>query len=299
MTLLKINSKGSNVKAWQSFLITKGLLTEKADGIFGQHTLLASKMFQNQNGLTSDGMIGAATIQIAKQQGLQFPKISTKTTKHLPFPPPNSLNALFDISHFNGKKLDFEKAVQNGMKGVLHKASQDTNFIDSMYRKNKAKAQAAGLLWGAYHFGTGSNGTAQADYFLDLVQADGDTLLVLDLERNPLKSETTMGLKQAHDFIQRIQEKTGKYPGLYGGSLIRKLLGNKKDDIFGKCWLWLSEYADHAKVPASWQQWTMWQYTDGTIGPNPLAIPGIGKCDRNLFNGNATELQAFWKEQAV
>jgi GH25 family lysozyme M1 (1,4-beta-N-acetylmuramidase) len=47
------------------------------------------------------------------------------------------------------------------------------------------KAKDAGLLWGAYHFGTGSDGLKQAQHFLDVVGNDPGTLLVLDFEPNP------------------------------------------------------------------------------------------------------------------
>lgn len=47
-------------------------------------------------------------------------------------------------------------------------------------------------------------------------------------------------------------------------------------------------------VPANWPTWTMWQYTDGGIGPLPHTVAGIGRCDRDRFNGNATQLKKLW-----
>jgi len=40
----------------------------------------------------------------------------------------------------------------------------------------------------------------------------------------------------------------------------------------------------------------MWQYTDGTAGPDKYGkiVPGIGKCDRDLFNGDVTGLCKLW-----
>jgi len=53
--LLKVGSKGEDVKAVQEFL---GL---GADGIFGKGTEQAVKDFQSLNGLTADGLVGKGT----------------------------------------------------------------------------------------------------------------------------------------------------------------------------------------------------------------------------------------------
>src|SRR6476659_7577526 len=98
--------------------------------------------------------------------------------------PPDTFNGVIDISHHNGT-VDFQKASQNGIVGVIHKATQGQTNVDPTFKGNRTKGQAAGLLWGAYHFGTGSDGVKQADQFLNVVQPDAATLLVLDLEANP------------------------------------------------------------------------------------------------------------------
>jgi lysozyme len=72
------------------------------------------------------------------------------------------INAVIDISHHNGPKLDFAKAKADGILGVLHKASQGQSGGDPMYDTNRKKVAAAGLLWGAYHFGTNADGAKQA-----------------------------------------------------------------------------------------------------------------------------------------
>ena len=47
-------------------------------------------------------------------------------------------------------------------------------------------------------------------------------------------------------------------------------------------------------VPPNWPTWTMWQYTDGGIGPEPHPVNGIGRCDRDKFNGNENQLRELW-----
>ena len=40
--------------------------------------------------------------------------------------------------------------------------------------------------------------------------------------------------------------------------------------------------------------WTFWQYTDGVHGPAPHRVDGVGRCDRNKFNGSLAQLKKLW-----
>ena len=59
-TLLKKGSRGDNVKVMQTLLIKAGYScgSAGADGIFGNDTLFALKSFQQDHGLTADGIYG-------------------------------------------------------------------------------------------------------------------------------------------------------------------------------------------------------------------------------------------------
>src|SRR5215813_12302432 len=96
----------------------------------------------------------------------------------------NPLNVVIDISHHDGN-VNLAKAKEDGIMGVIQKATQGLTFKDPTYQRNRQKAEDAGLFWGAYHFGTGSDGLKQAQHFLDVVGNDPGTLLVLDFELNP------------------------------------------------------------------------------------------------------------------
>jgi len=200
---------------------------------------------------------------------------------------------VFDLSHYNGK-VDLAAAYAAGQRGVIHKATEGTGYVDPMYADTRTQAAAAGLLWGAYHFGVGGDPQAQAEHFLATAKPDADTLLVLDLETNP--SGANMGLTDAREFVSAVQKATGVWPGLYGGSYVRELLGDSHDSVLGQCWFWLAEYGPTARVPATWQDWTLWQYTDGHVD-SPHSISGVGDCDRNRFNGDEEQLRAFWNNQ--
>src|SRR5258706_7209929 len=96
---------------------------------------------------------------------------------------PDPLNVVIDISHHNANP-DFQQAKAAGILGVIHKATQGLTYKDPMYLTNRQKALDAGLLWGAYHFGDGTDGTAQADFFLSVATPGPDTLVVFDFEPN-------------------------------------------------------------------------------------------------------------------
>src|SRR5689334_12841379 len=93
-------------------------------------------------------------------------------------------NAVIDLSHHDTVE-SFAKVKQGGILAAIHKATQGTGFVDPTYQQHREAAEAEGLLWGAYHFGTAADGVFQAEHFLDVVNPDANTLLVLDFEDNP------------------------------------------------------------------------------------------------------------------
>jgi lysozyme len=203
-----------------------------------------------------------------------------------------AINVIVDISHHNGK-IDFMKVAKAGIVGVIHKATQGLRFIDPQYHRNRERALAAGLFWGAYHYGTLADSAKQADHFLHTVNPEAQTLLVLDYEPN---GKSTMTLAQAREFVTRVNNITGRFPGLYSGSLIKEKLANKPvDPILSQCFLWIAQYGPAPTgIPPTWPTWTLWQYTDGNVGPEPRSVDGIGACDRDQFNGSLARLRRLW-----
>src|SRR5271154_2040328 len=124
------------------------------------------------------------------------------------------VNAVVDLSHHNGN-VELSRAKGAGIVGVIHKATQGTNYIDPLYATNHSQALKAGLYWGAYHFGTGGDGVSQADYFLSAVNPGDQDLVVLDFEANP--EGPSMTLEESRAFITHVHEKIGRFPGLYAG----------------------------------------------------------------------------------
>src|SRR3979409_2001802 len=73
-------------------------------------------------------------------------------------PPPDraslGLDAVIDISRFV-TVTDFRQVRQSNILGVIHKATEGGDYADATCAARRPQAEAAGLLWGAYHFGTG------------------------------------------------------------------------------------------------------------------------------------------------
>jgi lysozyme len=201
------------------------------------------------------------------------------------------LNAMIDTSHWD-RDVDFEAVAQSGVLGVIQKATQGQLDVDPTYAGNRVKATQAGLLWGAYHFGTGDDGVRQAQHFLEVVGDCENVLLALDFEQNP--TGPSMDLEQARAFVTHIQAQTGRYPGLYGGSYLKSLIGAGSDPVLAQCWFWIAQYGPTPVVPPNWPTWTFWQYTDGAYGPQPHIVPGIGRSDRSFFNGPEQQFRKLW-----
>jgi lysozyme len=71
--------------------------------------------------------------------------------------------AVVDLSHWD--EVDsFEDAKDDGVVGIIHKATESNNYFDPTYNQRKKDALAAGLLWGAYHFLRPGNMKDQAQY---------------------------------------------------------------------------------------------------------------------------------------
>jgi lysozyme len=122
------------------------------------------------------------------------------------------INVVIDLSHHQ-EIVDFKKIKEDGIVGVIHKATEGLTFVDKMYAERRDQARDAGLLWGAYHFGVGADASDQADFFLNTAKTDDETLVVLDYEPNV--TGPTMTLSQAREFIDHLSEVVGRFPGMY------------------------------------------------------------------------------------
>jgi GH25 family lysozyme M1 (1,4-beta-N-acetylmuramidase) len=203
------------------------------------------------------------------------------------------LNAVVDLSHHNTVN-DFSHIKEDGIIGIIHKATQGLNFVDDKYATRKDRAIALDLLWGAYHFGIGGNPIGQAEHFLNTVKPDAKTLLAVDFETNP--DGATMTLAEAEQLVDHIHQQTGRWPLLYTSrTFMKDAAPGNPATILSNCPLWVASYQDAPSIPKQWgDKWTFWQYTNGVNGPEPHRVKGIVRCDRNQFSGTPEELRALW-----
>src|SRR5256885_10341701 len=230
-------------------------------------------------------------------------------------------NAVVNMSHYDLMRPDFVAMKSEGVLGIIHEASFPRYERDWRYAERQLQAMRAGLLWGAYHFADGTDPIRQADHFLAVVASSHPlvsgpaqeeknrpgVLLVLDFESNHYHGGN-MSVGQAVAFVQRIKERTGKYPGIYGSeNRLRQMfsgVGGGQRAILSNCWLWVANYHAQPRGISPWGQWDMWQYTgDGKCGLRPrsafpIGVANMRKAERNIFRGNNAELMAFWQEHA-
>ncbi|MGL5029381.1 MAG: glycoside hydrolase family 25 protein [Wolbachia pipientis] len=195
------------------------------------------------------------------------------------------VNAVVDLSHWNAD-VNFKLVKEDGILGVVHKATQGLKFVDPKYEERRKVAENEGLLWGAYHLGIWGNGKDQAEHFLDKEGDNAQTLFALDIQENQNEKDITP--KQAEDFVTRVQERTNRLPLICGGAYFLKDFATP---ILTKCPLWKIRWS---KLPKGWNKRVLWQYTNGQMGPKPHSVRGIGPCDRSKFNGTIEELKNFW-----
>jgi lysozyme len=200
---------------------------------------------------------------------------------------------VIDISHHNSS-VDFGKVRAAGVVGVIHKATQGSTYVDPQYAKRKKAAVQAGLMWGAYHFGTGADVDAQVSNFVSATKPDGSFLLVMDFERNEPDPGNSISLAQGRTFLAALEKKTTQRPTVYTGSYMYDLIGKKADPVLSKYRVWWARYSANPQLHPTWQKYWLWQYTDGHNGPQPRAVDGAGYCDCDHSDDSEADLRASW-----
>ena len=227
---------------------------------------------------------------------------------------PQGLDAVIDISN-NVQVSDFRAVRRSNILAVIHKATEGGDWVDPAYAQRRSQAVSAGLLWGAYHFGTRQySGADQAAAFLSTCQPGPGTLLALDLEPNDPKPKNSMTMAQAEAFVVAVQRATGRWPLLYTHASYAdgQRYGRRNISLgqpitasspLSKCDLWLADYRDEPTLPSAWagRGWRLWQYAgdhsaaDAAYGTPGRIVHGLTHCDRNLFAGNEVALYKYWK----
>src|SRR5882724_1241961 len=262
-----------------------------------------------------DVLAGLAASATAGCGARQAPPLPTQQYPTAPPPPDRAsqrLDAVIDISQ-SATVSDFRLVRQSGILGVIHKASEGSDYADGACAARRPQAEAAGLLWGTYHFGSAvGTGAQQAAFFLAASRPGPRTLLALDLEANENNPSNSMTLDQAEAFVQAVAEATGRLSVVYvhptwanGDPLpVSGLSFGARitpASILARCGLWVADYHDSPEIPLAWAAsgWRLWQYAGDESAGRPAyaqtsIVLGVSHCDRNLFNGDAAALPQFW-----
>ncbi|MBV9199141.1 MAG: glycoside hydrolase family 25 protein [Alphaproteobacteria bacterium] len=209
-----------------------------------------------------------------------------------PYNPPVTSDVVIDLSHWQAP-VDFARAKSAGIAAVILKATQGSDWIDVAFAQRFAAATAAGLLVGAYHFLDDSPPESQVENFLSV--AGGCSVLALDAEPNAIGGTVTVA--QAAEAAGRLNMATGSMPLIYINRYGPDQRGTGlPNSVLSRCPLWLPAYNARPVCPLGWSKWTLWQHTDGTIGPDAVPVPGLGRCDRSRFAGTTADLNAWWKK---
>ncbi|MGA0533508.1 glycoside hydrolase family 25 protein [Hansschlegelia sp. KR7-227] len=201
-------------------------------------------------------------------------------------------NGMIDLSHHNAI-ADWAAVKASGVVAVVHKATEGATYRDPLYAARRIEAKSHGLLWGSYHFSSGVAVADQVANYLAYADPRPDELVCLDFEESTAGQD--MDLDDMVGFATGVRAAIGRLPVIYGGRRLREATAGIEASILSDCPLWYARFADRPyEVPALWKDWTFWQYTDGAAGPEPHEVPGIGRVDRDLFNGTKDAFLAGW-----
>jgi len=200
-----------------------------------------------------------------------------------------------DLSHWDPAS-DYNAVKAAGIHGVIYKATEGSSYTDDTYVSQQHAAKAAGLLWGSYHFADASDVNKQISNFMKFACPDPDELFCLDWEDNP-SGGGAMSAANAKTWITEVERQLNR-PNqcvIYSGNTAKEKISGK-DSFFGARRLWLCQYTSGTPTwQQSWDNYWLWQFTDGQVGPTPHSISGIGPCDINSYDqGPADQLAAEW-----
>lgn len=170
---------------------------------------------------------------------------------------------------------------------VIVKATQGTSYTNPDYRRAVDQALTTGKLVGVYHYVSGGNPQAEAEYFTNTVKPYvGNVLLALDWENGQNSAWGQEAYLEA--LTQQVIAKTGVRPLLYTMQNRYQQVKQVADGL--NCGLWIAQYANNERTGYQAHPWneeayncTIRQYSSSGNLPN-----WGGRLDLNLFYGDAT-----------
>lgn len=167
---------------------------------------------------------------------------------------------------------------------VICKATEGTGYVNPYCDEHYQSAKAAGKLLGVYHYASGGNPEAEAEFFINNIQGYlREAILVLDWEsgNNAAWGDSSWVAR----FCAHIVALTGINPMIY----VQRSAANQCTGL-GDYGIWLAEYMDYA--PRGWNDYTEPNYS-GEYAMHQFTSSGAisgwdGPLDLSLFFGDAT-----------
>jgi GH25 family lysozyme M1 (1,4-beta-N-acetylmuramidase) len=189
----------------------------------------------------------------------------------------------YDVSYYQGN-FNWVGAKNGGAVFGYARISDGLGYIDPQFGNNWSNMKAAGVMRGAYQFfRPGQDATQQANMMVQKVGGMlgvGDLPAMIDVEATDGQSPGTIAAK-VKTWLDIVEQGTGRRPFIYTGAYFWE--DYVQSTAFGGYPLWIAAYGPVCpSVPNGWQNWTMWQYSDGN-----------GTLDHDVFNGNLQQLEAL------
>jgi len=207
------------------------------------------------------------------------------------------------LDPYEGNPIDWNKvATDPRVAAVIHRGTIGLRE-DTLHKARRLEAKSRGYKWGSYHLGKPGDPIVQADFYLATIAPTDDEVIALDIES--LDADRDMNLANARRFIQRIREKTGRYPMLYANHAVVKEISLRfpHDEVFSKAPLWYARFKSQVTdfPTATWDTYTLWQFSSeiNCAAAQPESclyrVPGTKTdMDVNVYRGNVADLKAKW-----
>lgn len=194
-------------------------------------------------------------------------------------------------------------------KFVYIKASEGTNQQSKRVAEFAENASNVGIMKGVFHYYRLSSLDANAQFqnFLQSIyytKQQFEMPPMLDIEPLQAEYEGTRKaqliaqrdtiIKNLKQFLSNLEQQTRKRPIIYTTrSVWNDFLGNPSG--FEKYPLWVADYSgsEDPKMPTTWQNYTIWQYTENG------EIARAKDYNISVFNGNNADFQRFIRNSNV
>lgn len=137
---------------------------------------------------------------------------------------------------------------------VIVKATQGTTFVNSDCDRAYQQAKEAGRLLGVYHYFSGGDPAAEAEFFVKNVKGYvGEAILVLDWEGHQ-NAKFSQGPAVAKPFLDKVKELTGVRPLIYMSKSVCR--AHDWSAVASEYALWVAQYADNNTTGYQPNPWT-------------------------------------------